>query len=92
MEGTFCGCTSFRLEIVAAEVIGDIASTVAYEHTEAIVNGESRVYSLRATRSTGARMASGRSFIATEAPYRNACHDPSGDFGVRAAAAMRSGR
>jgi len=49
MEGTFSGCTSFRLEIVAAEVIGDIAYTVAYEHTEAIVNGESRVYSLRAT-------------------------------------------
>ena len=43
MEGTFCGCTSFRLEIVAAEVIGDIAYTVAYEHTEAIVNGECRV-------------------------------------------------
>ena len=49
MEGTFSGCTSFRLEIVAAEVTGDIAYTVAYEHTEAIVNGESRVYSLRAT-------------------------------------------
>jgi ketosteroid isomerase-like protein len=49
MEGTFSGCTSFRYEIVAAEVMGDMAYTAGYEHTEAIVNGEQRSYSLRAT-------------------------------------------
>ena len=76
MAGTFSGCTSFGLEIVAAEVTGDIAYTVAYEHTEqqsstaspASIPSEQR-------RSTGARMASGRLFIATEVRYRNACHD-----------------
>jgi ketosteroid isomerase-like protein len=49
MEGTFSGCTSFRYEIIAAEVMGDMAYTAGYEHTEAIVNGEQRSYSLRAT-------------------------------------------
>ena len=49
MEGTFSGCSSFRLEIVAAEVMGDMAYTVGYEHTDAVVNGEPRSYTLRAT-------------------------------------------
>ena len=49
MEGSFSGCSSFRFEIVAAEVIGDMAYTAGYEHTEAIVNGEVRSYTLRAT-------------------------------------------
>lgn len=49
MEGTFSGCKSFRYEIVAAEVMGDMAYTAGYEHTEATINGEPRSYSLRAT-------------------------------------------
>ena len=74
MEGTFSGCTSFGLEILAAEVIGDIAYTVAYEHTEAIVNGESRVDSLRATQVY--RREDGEWKVVRsprEARYRNAC-------------------
>ena len=49
MEGTFSGCKSLRYEIVAAEVMGDMAYTAGYEHTEATINGEARTYSLRAT-------------------------------------------
>ncbi|MCV2490773.1 nuclear transport factor 2 family protein [Geodermatophilus sp. YIM 151500] len=45
----FSDCTSYTYEIVAADVIGDMAYTVGYEHTQASVNGEPRTYSLRAT-------------------------------------------
>jgi ketosteroid isomerase-like protein len=49
LEGTFSNCTSYSQEIIAAEVIGDVAYTVGYEHTQASINGEPRTYSLRAT-------------------------------------------
>ncbi len=49
LEGSFSGCTSYTHEIVAADVIGDVAYTVGYEHTQATVNGEPRTYTLRAT-------------------------------------------
>lgn len=49
LEGSFSNCTSYSYEIVAADVIGDMAYTVGYEHTQASVNGEPRKYSLRAT-------------------------------------------
>jgi ketosteroid isomerase-like protein len=34
--------------MIAADVVGDMACTVGYEHTQASVNGEPRRYSLRA--------------------------------------------
>ena len=49
LEGTFSDCTSYSFEIVAADVVGDMAYTVGYEHTQASVNGEPRRYTLRAT-------------------------------------------
>jgi ketosteroid isomerase-like protein len=49
LEGTFSDCTSYAYEVIAADVIGDMAYTVGYEHTQASVNGEPRTYSLRAT-------------------------------------------
>ena len=49
MEQMFSGCESHRFEVVAAEVSGDMAYTVGYEHTQAVINGESRTYTLRAT-------------------------------------------
>ena len=49
LEQTFSGCTSYSHEIVAADVIGDMAYTVGYEHTQAVVRGEPRTYTLRAT-------------------------------------------
>ena len=49
MEQSMSGCASYRFDVVAAEVAGDIAYTVGYEHTQAVINGESRTYTLRAT-------------------------------------------
>jgi ketosteroid isomerase-like protein len=49
LAGTFSDCTSYAYEVVAAEVIGDMAYTTGYEHTQASVNGEPRTYTLRAT-------------------------------------------
>jgi ketosteroid isomerase-like protein len=49
LERVFSDCTSYVHEIVAADVVGDMAYTVGYEHTRATVNGEPRSYTLRAT-------------------------------------------
>ena len=49
LEQSFSDCTSYRFELVAADVIGDMAYTVGYEHTQASINGEPRTYTLRAT-------------------------------------------
>jgi len=49
LKATFSDCTSYSHEIVAADLIGDMAYTVGYEHTQASVNGEPREYTLRAT-------------------------------------------
>lgn len=45
----FSNCTSYDFELVEAEVVGDVAYTVGFEHTSASVNGEPRDYTLRAT-------------------------------------------
>jgi ketosteroid isomerase-like protein len=46
---TFSDCTSHEYEVVAADVIGDLAFTAGYERTQASINGEPRTYVLRAT-------------------------------------------
>ena len=46
---TFSNCTSYVYEIVAADVIGDMAYSAGYERTQASINGEARQYVLRAT-------------------------------------------
>ncbi len=46
---TFSNCTSHVYEIVAADVVGDMAFTVGYERTQASINGEPRRYVLRVT-------------------------------------------
>jgi ketosteroid isomerase-like protein len=46
---SFSNCTSYSFDLIAADVVGDMAYTVGYEHTQASVNGEPRTYSLRAT-------------------------------------------
>jgi ketosteroid isomerase-like protein len=46
---SFEDCTSYAHEVIAADVQGDMAYTVGYEHTQATVNGEPRTYSLRVT-------------------------------------------
>lgn len=49
LEASFADCTSYSHEIIAADVIGDMAYTVGYEHTQASVNGKPRKYTLRTT-------------------------------------------
>lgn len=49
LGATFSDCKSYSFELVAADVVGDMAYTVGYEHTQASVNGEPRTYTLRAT-------------------------------------------
>jgi ketosteroid isomerase-like protein len=46
---TFSNCTSHVYEVVAADVVGDMAFTVGYERTQASINGEPRRYVLRVT-------------------------------------------
>ena len=49
LEQTFSGCASYRFDLVAAEVSRDMAYTVGYEHTQAVIDGEPRTNTLRAT-------------------------------------------
>lgn len=45
----FSDCTSFEFELLEAEVLGDTAYTVGFEHTSASVDGAPRTYTLRVT-------------------------------------------
>ena len=49
LASTFSDCPSHIYDLVAAQVIGDMAFTAGYERTEASVNGERRRYVLRVT-------------------------------------------
>ena len=49
LEARFSDCTSYSYEVVAADVIGEMAYTVGYEHTQASVAGVPRSYTLRVT-------------------------------------------
>ena len=49
LTDSFSECTSYELEVLEAEVLGDAAYTVALEHTSASVDGVPRSYTLRAT-------------------------------------------
>jgi ketosteroid isomerase-like protein len=46
---TFSNCTSHVYELIAANVVGDMAFTAGYERTQASINGDPRRYVLRAT-------------------------------------------
>ncbi len=49
LAARFSDCTSYELELLEAEVLGDAAYTVGFEHTSASVNGVPTTYTLRAT-------------------------------------------
>lgn len=49
LAASFSDCTSYRFELLAHDVIGDMAFTAGLEHTSASVDGERRAYTLRAT-------------------------------------------
>ena len=46
---SFSKCTSYEFELLAYDVVGDMAYTAAFEHTSASVDGQPRTYSLRTT-------------------------------------------
>lgn len=46
---SFSNCTSFEYDILAWDVVGDMAYTAFLEHTSTSVNGEPRTYTLRVT-------------------------------------------
>jgi ketosteroid isomerase-like protein len=49
LEGRFSDCTSYRYELQAFDVVGDMAYTAGLEHTSASVDGEPGSYTLRVT-------------------------------------------
>ncbi len=49
LAARFSDCTSYEFELIEAEVLGDAAYTVGFEHTSASVDGIPRTYTLRAT-------------------------------------------
>jgi ketosteroid isomerase-like protein len=49
LETSFSDCRSYSHELVAADVVGDMAYTTGFEHTEASISGEPRKYTLRVT-------------------------------------------
>jgi ketosteroid isomerase-like protein len=49
LERSFSDCTSYRFEVRAFDVVGDMAFTAGLEHTSASVEGDPRTYTLRAT-------------------------------------------
>jgi ketosteroid isomerase-like protein len=46
---SFSACTSYAFELLAYDVVGDLAYTAGFEHTSASVDGRPRTYTLRAT-------------------------------------------
>lgn len=46
---SFSDCSSYEMEILSYDVVGDMAYTEGFEHTSAFVDGNPRTYTLRAT-------------------------------------------
>ena len=46
---SFSDCTSFEFELLASDVVGDMAYTASFEHTSVSVDGQPRTYTLRVT-------------------------------------------
>lgn len=49
LEKGFSECISFEFELLEAEVLGDVAYTVGFEHTSTSINEKSSTYTLRVT-------------------------------------------
>lgn len=49
LERTFSDCTSHVLELLAYDVVGDMAYTAGLEHTTCSIDGQPGSYTLRAT-------------------------------------------
>ncbi len=46
---SFSDCTSYAVDLLAYDVVGDMAYTAGLEHTSASVDGQPRSYTLRVT-------------------------------------------
>jgi ketosteroid isomerase-like protein len=46
---SFSDCSSFAVELLSYDVVGDMAYTEGFEHTSASVDGQPRTYTLRVT-------------------------------------------
>lgn len=46
---SFSNCTSYRFDLQAYDVVGDMAYTAGLEHSSVSVDGQPRTYTLRAT-------------------------------------------
>jgi ketosteroid isomerase-like protein len=49
LAGSFSDCRSYEFDLLAYDVVGDMAYTAGLEHTSASVGGQPRSYTLRAT-------------------------------------------
>ena len=49
LAATFSDCTAYAVELLAYDVVGDMAFTAGLEHSSASVGGVPRSYTLRAT-------------------------------------------
>ncbi|KGN33835.1 hypothetical protein N802_08535 [Knoellia sinensis KCTC 19936] len=49
LGASFSDCASWTTELLACDVVGDMAFTAALEHTSVSVDGQPRIYTLRAT-------------------------------------------
>lgn len=49
LANSFSDCTSYAFDLQACDVMGDVAYTAGLEHTSALVDGQPRTYTLRAT-------------------------------------------
>ncbi len=49
LGSSFADCSSYDIDVVAAEACGGLAYIVAFEHTTASIDGVPRTYTLRAT-------------------------------------------
>jgi ketosteroid isomerase-like protein len=49
LAASFSDCTSYRFELQAYDVLGDMAYTAGLEYSSASVDGQQRSYTLRAT-------------------------------------------
>jgi ketosteroid isomerase-like protein len=46
---SFSGCTAYRFELLAYDVVADMAYTAGFEHVTTAIDGQARTYSLRST-------------------------------------------
>ncbi len=49
LANSFSDCTSYSFDVQAYDVVGAMAYTAGLEHTSASVDGQPRIYTLRAT-------------------------------------------